>query len=321
MCELFGLSSNNPVELADALTAFGKRGGETADNPDGWGLAYLAHISHHPSTAAIDASNLTACPPSSRLDVVSATPSPSSGPGTPSDRRLDALATMRGEKCGLEHGHWQLHKAAEAAAHSEQYAKLAQDIRSRLLIAHVRKANPPSAHTSLNTHPFVRGCCGRSWVFAHNGKVPEVIQPQGCCYPEHSTPLGETDSEHAFYFLLDEIASAFTNAEADNHNPWLQKLATLSEDIAAHGQFNFLMSDGIDLIAYGHDRLHVLERSNNTSNTVMISSEPLTDEPWQSFKNGELRIYREGVLRGCLTTQPIATTATDDTTEKQGAKQ
>jgi glutamine amidotransferase len=38
MCELLGLSSAHPVGLAKILHAFARRGGETADNPDGWGL-------------------------------------------------------------------------------------------------------------------------------------------------------------------------------------------------------------------------------------------------------------------------------------------
>ena len=41
MCELFGLSADRPLagwELP--LAAFGARGGETADNPDGWGIAW-----------------------------------------------------------------------------------------------------------------------------------------------------------------------------------------------------------------------------------------------------------------------------------------
>lgn len=262
MCELFGMSSDQPVELVASLTQFGKRGGDTADNPDGWGLAYL------------------------------------------------------------ENKTWQIYKDPEAAAHSQHFATLSETILTDLLIAHVRKANPPSACTSVNTHPFVRDCCGRSWVFAHNGKVPEVIQPQGCCHPHQSQPQGETDSEHAFYFLLDEIASVFTHAEASNNTPWLQKLSTLSAAIAAYGQFNFLMSDGIDLIAYGHDRLHILERDHNSSKMVMISSEPLTDGPWQNFKTGELRIYREGVLRRYVITKPVSAitqTITDDTTAEQGA--
>ncbi|WP_018233729.1 CBU_0592 family membrane protein [Thioalkalivibrio thiocyanodenitrificans] len=95
----------------------------------------LARISHHPSTAAADMLAVTrrllrcAVPaplavqgvrparplgglrrstgpsvpprPSRRLDVVSATLAPSSGPRAPSQRHLDALATNGGEICGL----------------------------------------------------------------------------------------------------------------------------------------------------------------------------------------------------------------------------
>ncbi|WP_245795456.1 aminopeptidase N [Thioalkalivibrio denitrificans] len=62
----------------------------------------LARISHHPSTAAADLRAVTGRAPSSRLDVVSATPAPSSGPRAPSQRHLDALVTNGGEICGLD---------------------------------------------------------------------------------------------------------------------------------------------------------------------------------------------------------------------------
>jgi len=62
----------------------------------------ITHISHHPSTAAADASDLTERSPSGRIDVDTTTPSPSSSPSTPSDQRLDRLATKGDEKCGLK---------------------------------------------------------------------------------------------------------------------------------------------------------------------------------------------------------------------------
>ncbi|WP_018953261.1 adenosylcobalamin-dependent ribonucleoside-diphosphate reductase [Thioalkalivibrio sulfidiphilus] len=61
----------------------------------------LARISHHPSTAAADLLAVTGRAHFSRLDVVSATPAPSSVPRAPSQRHLDALATNGGEICGL----------------------------------------------------------------------------------------------------------------------------------------------------------------------------------------------------------------------------
>lgn len=242
MCELLGISSNQPVELVEPLTMFRKRGGETADNPDGWGLAYW------------------------------------------------------------DNDNWQLYKAPEAAAQSKQFATLSKNLLTNLLIAHVRKANPPSACTPENTHPFVRDCCGRPWIFAHNGNVVEVTEPGGCCHPHQSQPVGETDSEHAFYFLLDEIASVFSDSDKTT---WVQHLATFSEAIAAYGQFNFLMSDGVVLIAYGHDRLHRLHRHGDDFKTILLASEPLSDnEPWEAFKTGELQLYQNGEIIGSIQTTP-----------------
>ena len=243
MCELFGMSSDRPISALASLSLFGKRGGETADNPDGWGLAYLEG---------------------------------------------DAFT---------------LHKAPEAAARSVLFSQLAQQIHSRLIIAHVRKANPPTAHTLENTHPFMRTCCGRHWVFAHNGKVPEVVAPWGCCHPRHSHPGGETDSEHAFFYLLEEIAGAFPGTLQSTPpkmmDAWFETLMTRSTAIAAYGQFNFLMSDGEHLIAYGHDRLHSQQRIEGDVRSVVIASVPLADdEPWEAFAPGELRVYRAGQLLG-----------------------
>lgn len=239
MCELFGMSSDRPISARTPLSLFRMRGGETADNPDGWGLAYLEG---------------------------------------------DAFA---------------IHKAPEAAASSASFAKLAQQIHSRLIIAHVRKANPPTAHTLENTHPFMRTCCGRHWVFAHNGQVPEVVAPQGCCHPRHSSPGGETDSEHAFIYLLEEIAGTFPGAPPATMDAWFETLAMRSAAIAEYGQFNFLMSEGEHLIAYGHDRLHSQQRIEDGVQSVLIASVPLTgDESWEAFAPDELRVYRSGRLLG-----------------------
>ena len=61
----------------------------------------LARISHRPSTTHADLLAVSGRTPCSRRDVVSATPSPSSGPCPPSQRHLGALATNGGERCGL----------------------------------------------------------------------------------------------------------------------------------------------------------------------------------------------------------------------------
>lgn len=238
MCELFGMSTSRPQAAAEALAEFRLRGGITADNPDGWGLAYW-------------------------------------------DRNC-----------------WHLAKEPVPAAGSDRLAHLARSVRSSLIIAHLRKAKYPPTPGMLNTHPFQRVCCDREWVFAHNGLVPAVValeQDSGnpVCHPQ-----GETDSEYAFCHLLSGIARQFEEAVPGQPGAWFRALAAVSELVASFGQFNFLMSDGEHLIAYGHDRLHFLEReSGDGTRSAVVASEPLEDRTlWRPFDPGELRIYRAGVL-------------------------
>lgn len=183
-----------------------------------------------------------------------------------------------------------LTKSSEPGFRSEQFARVARELQTRLAIAHVRKARHPPVPGMLNTHPFIHACCNRDWVFAHNGMVPEVIAWQttgSLCLPE-----GETDSEYAFCHLLADIAEAYDNPLQP---AWLARLAKLAEKIAALGKFNFLLSDGRELIAYGHDRLHQLELDDEAGRRVIIATEPLTEGVWQPFAAGELRVYRDGM--------------------------
>jgi glutamine amidotransferase len=205
------------------------RGGATADNPDGWGIA-----------------SWTA-------------------------------------------GTLQLEKAPESGARSDRLARLASGANAEIVIAHVRKARLPPVPGLHNTHPFAHACCGRQWVFAHNGLVPDIIgtsSPRLFCQPR-----GETDSEYAFCNLLAEVAGCYAEA-----GDWMRHLARHAGSIAALGKFNFLLSDGVSLIAYGHDRLHDLEKSKGRDRLALIATEPLTSEAWRPFARGELRVYQGGAL-------------------------
>jgi predicted glutamine amidotransferase len=182
-------------------------------------------------------------------------------------------------------------KSPEPGFSSQRFAQLATGLRAELAIAHVRRARHPPVPGMLNTHPFAHDCCGRQWVFAHNGLVPEVIAWGGAGWLCH--PAGETDSEHAFCHLLTEIAATYDDTKP---SAWIARLAGLSERIATLGKFNFLLSDGEVLIAYGHDRLHHLELDDAHGRRSIIATEPLTDDAWQPFSPGELRVYRNGTL-------------------------
>lgn len=250
MCELLGISSSRPKKTQALLHAFLRRGGEDADNPDGWGLAFLH------------------------------------------DDRFT------------------LHKEPLPAAHSQRLMELADSVQTELLIAHVRKARLPRVNTLANTHPFLHTCCDREWVFAHNGLVPEAIELAHRAPHLPCTPAGQTDSEHAFCHLLENISRHFHEPPAAGVAPWFTALAALSGLISVHGKFNFLISDGVHLIAYGHDRLHYREqRGDGEIEEAWIATEPLTAEAWQPFEAGELRIYRRGRLIGRVPTQRATASA------------
>lgn len=228
MCELFGASARQPRNYAQWLTNFQQHGGATADNPDGWGLAWWQR-----------------------------------------------------DQARIE-------KAPEPGYRSERLRQLADEVVGDLVLAHVRKATHPAVPGPDNTHPFAHECCGREWIFAHNGMVPAIVgQP---CPLDTCRPTGETDSEFAFCQLLAGIVSSYHPAELDH---WLDRLEERATEIAVLGKFNFLLSDGSVLIAHGHDRLHHAERAEGLA---LIATEPLDDGNWQAFAPGELRVYRDGTL-------------------------
>ena len=182
-------------------------------------------------------------------------------------------------------------------------------IRSQNIIAHIRKATQGSVALA-NTHPFVRELWGRYWVFAHNGDL------KGFAPRLHGAfrPVGETDSERAFCWLMQELAKA--HASVPSIAELTRTLRELVPVVAAHGTFNFMLGNGQALWAHCSTQLHHLVRQHpfaraslqdddvtvdfaeHTSahdRVVVIVTEPLTrDETWQAFVPGELRVFEGG---------------------------
>jgi glutamine amidotransferase len=234
MCELFGVSSDTPLDLAGPLAAFRERGGRAANHADGWGIAHF------------DGERFAIC------------------------------------------------KEPSAAADSPRFLECALALRSRLVLAHVRKATHPRLNTLENTHPFSRRCCAREWVFAHNGTVAAMLSEPELA-PEAPERLdGDTDSEYAFHVLMDRLSRRYCDPHRDTDFVELER--TIAR-IAAHGRFNFLLSDGVHLFAYGHDKLHerVWELPEGATATL-VATHPLDDGSWTPFATGDLRVYRAGRL-------------------------
>jgi len=92
-------------------------------------------------------------------------------------------------------------------------------IKSDNIIAHIRKATQGRVALE-NTHPFVRELWGRYWVFAHNGDLKNFNPRLHAAF----RPVGETDSERAFCWLMQELAKAHASVP-----PIHELTATLKE--------------------------------------------------------------------------------------------
>lgn len=167
--------------------------------------------------------------------------------------------------------------------------------RAHTVVGHIRRANPAAfGRSAANTHPFERELGGRSWVFAHNGKLEgldEVVAPA----PRRFHPIGETDSERAFCLLLDVVA-----ARCEETAPSAEEIATaiapVVETLAGLGEFNFLLSDGAHLFAHAHTRLSAVERACDEAGcrqkVTLLATAPLTDEAWRPLTG--LHVFAAG---------------------------
>ncbi|MCU4628690.1 MULTISPECIES: class II glutamine amidotransferase [Acinetobacter] len=183
-------------------------------------------------------------------------------------------------------------------------------IKSRNVIAHIRKATQGKINLE-NSHPFSRELWGRQWIFAHNGDLKDFL-------PELSgrfTPVGNTDSERAFCYLLDQLVKHFGYDEPKLDQVF-DLLAEISPSIAEHGTFNFCLSNGQALFTYATTKLHWLVReypfkpaqlidievevdfsqvTTPEDRVAVITTEPLTqNEEWTAFQEGEMILFRDG---------------------------
>ena len=182
-------------------------------------------------------------------------------------------------------------------------------IRSDNIVAHIRKATQGRVALE-NTHPFVRELWGRYWIFAHNGDLKHYAPRLHSAFH----PVGATDSERAFCWLMQELAKAHARLPAV---PELTRtLRELVPKIAAHGSFNCMLSNGAALWAHCSTHLHHVVRQHPftraslqdedvtvdfalhtrpSDRVAVVVTEPLTrDEAWTAFAPGEIKVYVDG---------------------------
>ena len=227
---------------------------------------------------------------------------------------------VRGGKAGPHRDGWGLvlyedggmrafHDHLPSTSSSIAKLMLNYPIKSNVAISHIRLANSGGVCLK-NTHPFTRELWGKEWSFAHNGQLKGVKKmPLG-----RFKPIGTTDSEHAFCWLLNEMDQKFPDRKTD-----LQVSNFIYEKsliLAKLGVFNILMTEGSYLYCYCATKLRWITRrapfgEAALANAAMaidfsrvtgvndivtvISTEELTDnEEWTVMLPQEYIVWKKG---------------------------
>ncbi len=199
----------------------------------------------------------------------------------------------------FEEGKWKVIKQP-SSLYEEDITQQKFKFKSKIIIGHVRLAScGDKIHE--NTHPFQIN----NWVFAHNGTVKKIKN-----FPLNKyIPEGDTDSEYAFCYLLEKIGSNLNKIE--------EIIEGEANKIRKLGRFNFLMSDGKVLYAYGDDSLYYVHRKAPfhpvrlrdegyevnleeikapDEEAIIVATQPLTEgEKWNKISG--LKIFENGKLK------------------------
>ncbi|PIE47755.1 MAG: class II glutamine amidotransferase [Gammaproteobacteria bacterium] len=278
MCQLLGMNCNTPTDIGFSFSGFRQRGGNTDHHTDGFGIAFFEQHNgyKHKQTHTNGHEHL-----------------PNVG-----------LRIFHDNKPSHES------PVADLISH--------YPIKAMNVIAHIRKATQ-GQNCLANTHPFVREVWGEQWVFAHNGQmnaqfVKRCQRLQANGNAEHYQPVGDTDSEIAFCYLLNRLKSSFKQKPTDHELHHF--LITQCRLLAANGLFNCLLSNGNWQLAYAGSLLFYLTRqapfgkavlsdedmsinfsdvTTDKDKVTIMTTIPLTDnETWQQLAVNECVIFKDG---------------------------
>jgi len=253
MCQLLGMNCNKPASISFSFEGFSRRGGQTDEHSDGWGIAFFE------------------------------------------DRGCRLIVD-------------------DKSSVSSPLAELVKrnPVKSCNVVAHIRKATQGPVALE-NSHPFKRELWGRSWVFAHNGHLKNFAPELSGAF----RAVGATDSERAFCLLMQKLHERFGDLQppVEALHEALQEFA---REIATHGVFNFLLSNGEVQFAHCSTHLHYVTRQypfakaqlvdcelsidfnehNHLDDCIsVIATQPLTsNENWIAFAPGQLKTFRNGVV-------------------------
>jgi putative glutamine amidotransferase HI_1037 len=183
------------------------------------------------------------------------------------------------------------------------------NIKSLNVIAHIRKATQGKV-TIENTHPFIREIWGENWVFAHNGNLKDLPDMSD----SFCQPIGNTDSETAFCYMAEYLKNRFKRKPSEIEI--FNAIQEVTKELAQHGTFNFILSNGEWMIAHCSTHLHYVMRkapfgkahridddgvidfshyAKDGDKVNIITTFPLTkDEPWIKMEHGGFVFFKDG---------------------------
>jgi len=205
---------------------------------------------------------------------------------------------------------WSIHDPRPSADSDMADVMSKTSLKCDIVISHIRQANVGEV-CLLNTHPFSRLLWGKTWSYAHNGQLEN--SQDLTLNQQH--PLGSTDSERAFCWILEQLKTRFGDLEP-TLNTLSEALSELALQLKAKGVFNMMLSDGKRLYCFCTTKLHWITRrapfqkatlsdeevsvdfqavTTDKDVVTVIATQPLTaDEQWQQMEEGELCVFDQG---------------------------
>jgi len=212
----------------------------------------------------------------------------------------------------------QIVKAPEQASLSStaRWLQQSQNVKSDIILSHLRYATHGELKTE-NTHPFDKQFGRKRWTFMHNGTLNNYKRGLKL---KHFFPLGATDSEHAFCFLLDRIR--IERKALGGVMPSFDFIEDILHQINAYGHFNAVFSDSESLYVFrdrnGYNGLHIARRQwpfgtitltdahtridmstlkkTETHGFIIASHAQTKGEEWTPLEPGKLIVFRGGQM-------------------------
>jgi len=199
--------------------------------------------------------------------------------------RLRTLAHEHADGWGVARfdGDTAVIETALTPAHScPRFSAIGDDVETRSMLAHIRKASVGSVHPD-NTHPFY----ARGLAFMHNGTLRHFDERRAALEAEiapawRATLKGETDSERCFGLFLSYLEQVPALKPPDVARSLVRVMRTVERicDVAGEKRsaMNFLVGDGHSIVATRRGRTLFTAHRHGV---CFIASEALwPDEAW-----------------------------------------